>query len=577
MPIEDVDFLKHNSVRQSYVFLVDSTDRDRMVYPDPNSYVIEFTQPFHAVVGLEVLDGSIPRTMYNIDVYNNSLCFFIHLPSYTPDSDVDPGFVTVRVEPGDYTMQTLMVALNQQMSMTIPGTEMTAQITVESVTNPPDIKNQLRFHCPFAFMFDMSRSTIAESLGFDLLVDPNESTKPLQDQRYRIVPGSQPATDYTTMWQNASVGDIELARKADAANALRRARFFHSVDRQDVLGASRVVFSGPRSVIRKLPVTPSAFVAQRFLVTARGFLSRIDVALTTDILTSESKAYWDIYTDAGGALGAKITSAASVIALSYVDGGYSDSYPSSPIELTEGLYWIVFHGTDDTTSIYYNDTVTYGPDGVPLKNTMRAKAGVGASWASLDTDIHFEASVNITMQDTYHYVTAPGIVSLVGERYVVVRCPEIEEHCFRSLAYSRHSLGLAKFRLGVVGFSENRVDFTRTPTREFHPIGRLTRMSIRFETNTGKLYDFKGVNHNITFVIHYLEPVQKEQFKASVLNPNYNANYVEYMYANDHEDEESDDQEYDYSRDDGTNYEVHESRHLPETIAQIDRQALYHI
>ncbi len=70
MPIEDVDYLKQNSQKQSYIFLVNSKDRDKGSYPTPSEYVVDFSQPFTNVIGLNVLDASIPRTMYNIDVYN---------------------------------------------------------------------------------------------------------------------------------------------------------------------------------------------------------------------------------------------------------------------------------------------------------------------------------------------------------------------------------------------------------------------------------------------------------------------------------------------------------------------------
>ena len=77
MSIEDVQYLKNNSIKQSYTFLVDSKDRDRVIYPNPNEYVITFSTPFKNVIGLEVIDASIPRTMYSIDVNNNTLYYYL--------------------------------------------------------------------------------------------------------------------------------------------------------------------------------------------------------------------------------------------------------------------------------------------------------------------------------------------------------------------------------------------------------------------------------------------------------------------------------------------------------------------
>lgn len=81
MPIEDVDYLK-NSQKQSYLFLVNSKDRNKETYPTPTEYVVEFSQPFTNVIGLNIMDASIPRTMYNIDVYNNKIYYFVYSSNY---------------------------------------------------------------------------------------------------------------------------------------------------------------------------------------------------------------------------------------------------------------------------------------------------------------------------------------------------------------------------------------------------------------------------------------------------------------------------------------------------------------
>ena len=70
MSIEDINYLKNNSIKQHYTFLIDSADRDRDKYPNPNKYTIDFTVPFKNVIGMEIIDSSIPRTMYNIDYEN---------------------------------------------------------------------------------------------------------------------------------------------------------------------------------------------------------------------------------------------------------------------------------------------------------------------------------------------------------------------------------------------------------------------------------------------------------------------------------------------------------------------------
>ena len=84
-------------------------------------------------------------------------------------------------------------------------------------------------------------------------------------------------------------------------------------------------------------------------------------------------------------------------------------------------------------------------------------------------------------------IVSPGIIYFIGNKYIVMKCPEIEEHLYGSLSYSKFSLGLAKFRVDSVGINSERLSITKLPVREFHPIGKLAKMTLRFETNNGTL------------------------------------------------------------------------------------------
>ena len=78
MSIEDVIQLKKNSIKQTYICLIDSKNRDFENYPNPNNYVVNFDVPIKNVIGFDIIDTSIPRTMYSIDKYNNSFYYYIH-------------------------------------------------------------------------------------------------------------------------------------------------------------------------------------------------------------------------------------------------------------------------------------------------------------------------------------------------------------------------------------------------------------------------------------------------------------------------------------------------------------------
>lgn len=359
MSIEDVNYLKENSIKQSYTFLIDSKNRDRNIYPTPSEYVIDFTVPFRNVIGLEVLDVSVPKTMYNIDSNNNRIYYYI---SDTTDSSnltieidengneyYDPEmFSYVDFPPGDYTTNTLI----DKVRFTLFTNNI--NLDMNSVDSPAELTNLIFFTSTNPFILDMHRSTMAEVLGFDLHTNKDEINVP----KYT----------YNSLYNHKE-----------------------------------------------------------------GFQS-------------------------------------------------------------------IFHST-------------IAPNGS-------------------------------------HYLQAPGMMYLIGFKYVILKCPEIEQHLYRSLSYSKYSLGLAKIRVNSYGYNDEKTSFLKVPLREFHPIGKLNRITLRFETNTGKLYDFKGVNHNIVFGIYYYEPKQENQVRNSILNPEYNPNLMKYLYTQEEQEGESDDDDDDdYSRD----------------------------
>ena len=127
-------------------------------------------------------------------------------------------------------------------------------------------------------------------------------------------------------------------------------------------------------------------------------------------------------------------------------------------------------------------------------------------------------------------ITAPGVVYLLGTRYCILRCRELDDHLYGSRSYGKFSPGIGLFKLFAVNdIAHQRFDFVTFNRKPFHPIGKLDKMSLRFETTDGKLYDFKGANHLLLICIRFLVPTQKRRFMRSVLNPNYDYNFQNYM------------------------------------------------
>ena len=373
MSIEDISYLKKHSIKQTYNFLIDSKDRDKLIFPNPNSYSVTFTTPFKNVIGLEVLDASIPRTMYSVDYNNNSLVYYIGndndsiiqngLSNIEFNREIYPDtnlFSKFEMETGDYTIQTLIPRFNDLMIFNKIDLELT------SLTNPPELKNKIKFTSSKPFILDMHNSTIFETLGFDLYTQLSENKK--SDPSYK----------------------------------------------------------------------------------------------------------------------------------------YFDSYSINK------NFRIIYHSVYDPS-------------------------------------------------EQKHRIVSPGIIYLVGNRYLLLRCPEIEQHLFSSLSYSKYNLGLAKFRINSYGFNDEKLELSKTPLREFHPIGKLPKMTFRFETADGSLYDFKGVNHNILFSIYYYQPYSNTQFENSLLNPNYKGDFVKYLYTNDEQEEDAKSDDEDFSRD---NIEIYKKKEV---------------
>lgn len=378
MSIEDIHYLKNNSIKQTCVILIDSKNRDLNIYPNPNDYVVYFNVPFKNVIGFDIIDSSIPRTMYSVDKYNNSLFIYIHptkdfesfnniIQNLDNNNNKDPTFnnlfTEIKIKPGDYTLQLFIEEFNYYIKNDfLPKyfEDTTDKVLeINALSDPTEMTDMIQFICTNPFIINMGNSTIAETLGFYLL-----TTKELNNINY-------------------------------------------------------------------------------------------------------------IYN-----------------------------------QLYKQLY------------ISFNNINTPNPN-------------------------------------KPYYIISPGMVCFTGEKYILMKSKEIEEHSFGSLAYTNNNLGVAKFRTNSIGFNDEKLYITKIPIREFHPIGKLSQLSIRFETSDRKLYDFKGVNHNITLAIYYYEPSFKQNnIFNSILNPNYNTNFNNYKYTNDEQEiiNEDDDDEDDLEDDINKNF-----------------------
>lgn len=177
MSIEDIDYLYKNSIKDNAVIFVDSSKRDKLTYPDPNSYTINFDEPFKYVYGIEILDASIPRAMYQIDENNNKLEFFIG-DANTNDTNYDSNnFIlkSIEIAPQDLDLDDLVEKINDEIKE-----DGTVKIKPLSVSSPSSEISKIFFfsynsisdvgvvnQTSSIFYILAWRSSMKEVLGFD--------------------------------------------------------------------------------------------------------------------------------------------------------------------------------------------------------------------------------------------------------------------------------------------------------------------------------------------------------------------------------------------------------------------------
>ena len=134
------------------------------------------------------------------------------------------------------------------------------------------------------------------------------------------------------------------------------------------------------------------------------------------------------------------------------------------------------------------------------------------------------------------------MVNLLGTKYIILKSPEIEDHLYGSFSYTKNTLGLGKIKLTSSGLNEEKNTFYKLKLKEFHPIGKLSKMTFKFVDYNNELYNFRGINHDMIIAIHYYSAVQTNYLNKSIINPEYNMNFIDYKYNkplnNDDDDDE---------------------------------------
>lgn len=481
--IDDVDYLLENSEKDSMVIYVDSSLRNKLYYPNANEYTIQFDQPFKNVYGFEVIDGSIPNTMYNIDVYNNDMYLTTVVKSSASLVPINTRDMFTQV----HTAATFISMFNQDEENYIAiGAEANLSVIVASAIPGNVSKNYAVFY--------------KDSINGSSIVLRTKQTEEefyffkYNNKNYAVERSSNPQL----------VSILETGEYYIDTSSMTV--YYYTVTYVDPDTFVNIKSGGAYMVVIN-NYRRSLSVGNYDILTITNDLSDIVNPLSVDVEPTTSPPKKE---------GKMMFSSSHYVVLNAAKGG-----------IIESLGFDTYPPSSETTSNYKSYVVgsnymVYGGVTDPTSTSLRYR------------------------------IISPGLINLLGERFCILRIKELEDHLYGSYSYMNFTPGIGMFKMaaGQGGITNLRFDYTSLVRKPFHPIGKVDKLTLRFETAKGYLYDFKGVNHQLMFIIKFLVPSKKEKFTKSILNPNYDPNIMQYMskhrsieYAEDSDDEEEFDED----------------------------------
>lgn len=497
MPVEDVQYLIEHSVKDSTLVFIDSSTRDRQHHPTPAEYTVTFNEPVRHVFGIDVLDATIPGTMFNVDVHNNNLQVIIFDQANSTALSATPDLA------GALAGLVPKVGLSADMQAWCQDPSRANSIV--AVVDGPVWDNQTP-----------SVRTPSVSAGPPVAVTSGARSCVLVR---RVVTGVP---------LEAVGSDIDAARSVIEGN---------------------VVFQSDGS---RYAIASSHPLAERLTAIAAGVtIERQPLSLLYDLTYFDAFTVAQMYDTATGAwsLGIDALLVLWVANMQLEPGNYVLNPPVTGNDaslintLTQMLDAVgIVPGSTTTSAVDKQLRIAFAspaPFAFNFNVSESCSSVLGFDeWATGSSALRFGTVASSqplfvgvpNTGNTSFRVQAPGIVNLLGVRYVTLRCPEVEEHLNSTDKYGDQATGVGVFKLSSSAELFNlRFDFVSLIRKPFHPIGRMHRMSLRFERQDGSLYDFKGINHTILLTIKYYNPTPVLRFEGSVLNPDYDPDFMTYV------------------------------------------------
>lgn len=487
--VDDVDFMQEHSEKDSAIFLIDSGNRNRRFYPDPSEYLVHFSEPIRNVFGLDILDASIPGTMYNIDYHNCLLRYY------------------------------LVSSSEDDVSKEVVGKEYTSAFEVMA--------------CSSAFVNAMNKV----SADYDVFLCGDVMWESIKGNFDNLAASTIVVITYSIrqayliVLQDALVQAIGI--DTSRTTWLKEGVFYfvsrgvwYSVTDADIIALLQTKFDNDDVCVLSIhnpsltsPFTHDIVFTYSYNVDIKEFQGDHDdkIRFIKDMRFHEWHMLMRSMTVELGnyniaSLGSTLSDAFGRLNFSVISASSGNLEKQNKYVFTNGNYPFIFD----------------------MKNsTMRQVLGFDSLPPMSSTQIPDNDLLFMSFYDAYRggfVLNAPGIVNLLGVRYLTLRCPEIEDHIHGSRAYGLHSTGVGVFKLPSPNeVAQLRFDFVNLIRKPFHPIGKITRLTFKFEFEHGVKYDFKGINHQILITMKYYSPPRVPRPPKSTLNPDYHPNYHQYM------------------------------------------------
>lgn len=523
MPVEDIDFLLNNNDKDAYLFFVDSGQRNKTAFPIPSEYELTFTEPFYNVFGIEMIDAMVPSTMYAIDVFNDVIAYYsVYLGPLVSNTN-DEAF---------YAMMSKIYSLNSKFQKLIDASKTSYMLLLDRKIRLAGntVYTSVDDDTTIFYVVELHKIDISSAYYHRIASEQDIANDP----DYIAVPFTNTDNSVTLYAIDTTFTEFD----AEFLNEVSSGKYTLEVD--ESAGTLSITVVIIHNVDAPTYASLTSVEANPTFGSSSAMLESSAYGVVHNMYVELEQGNYDV-----NSFSAYVNSLLKRV-VNYVVDDLTLDTSSNPFSVpADDVPVIEKTATDGTMEkqmkykfSYVNQFVRFNLD---LKRS-KCKSEIGfatyttkknevygykrISWVGGNNDV----VTGLLSSDGFQYLTAPGIVNLSGTRYILLRCPEIENHLYNSFSYSRNCPGIGLFKLGSVNQITNlRFDFVNFIKKPFHPIGKLSKLTFRFETTTGELYDFKGVDHNMLISVKFYVPRLKEPKRKYLLNPNYNPNFIEYL------------------------------------------------